>query len=40
MNSFQIAANTCIYTCIYVGSRVSFSLNKVQILVVSEYIKP
>lgn len=36
MNSFQIAANTCIY----VGSRVSFSLNKVQILEVSEYIKP
>lgn len=40
MNSFQIAANTCIYTCIYMGSRVSFSLNKVQILEVSEYIKP
>lgn len=40
MNSFQIAVNTCIYTCIYVGSRVSFSLNKVQILEVSEYIKP
>lgn len=40
MNSFQIAVNACIYTCIYVGSRVSFSLNKVQILEVSEYIKP